>query len=128
MTYYVEPDYWVAGYAVGDSTGTLIYGSGASSATGVALSGANYTAASLRGISTGYGTVVAAGDLIAIFPGIGLNAKSSMAGAGGIRTSSSSLIEAESSVKAGGRIFWEMTAPASGTWTAIVPQAEGSGE
>lgn len=128
MTYYVEPDYWVAGYAEGDATGTFIYGSGATSATGLALAGGNYTAAHLRGIAMEQSSVVAAGDLIAVFPGVTIYGNGQMLNAGGIRTASAARITALSDTKASGRIFWEMTTPASANWVEVIPQAEGSGE
>lgn len=128
MTYYVEPDYWIAGYADGDSSGTIVYGSGLSSATGLSLAGSNYSVGSQRGILTGYSTLNSAGDLIAIFPGISLRANSTVSAAGGSTRVNSGLVSALSSTKVGGRIFWETTSPSSGVWTEIVPQAEGSGE
>lgn len=127
MTYYVEPDYWVAGYAEGDSTGALVYGYGMVSATGSTLSGANYSAKPGTQVAA-MSSVLAAGSFLQIYPGISLNSKSGTLAAGNIHAANSGLIQAQSVTKASGRIFWEMTSPASATWTTIVPQAEGTGE
>ena len=45
-----------------------------------------------------------------------------------ISNSNGALSQTHSDVRMTGRPFWELTSPASGTWTTIVPQAEGSGK
>lgn len=128
MTYYVEPDYWVAGYAEGDATGTFIYGSGTSIANGEVLTAGNYRASSFRAMTMAQSSVLVAGDYIAIFPGVNLNSVSGMFVGPNITASNVAQSTTQSSTQASGRIFWEITAPVSGTWTEIVPQAEGTGE
>lgn len=127
--YYVEPDYWTSGYAEGDLSETgLIFGAGAVSATGSALTAGNYKAGSTIQIVSAVGSFKASGSFIQTLPGINLNAKSTTVAGGNYRASNAALIKAQSEVSSGSRIFWELTTPASGTWTPIVPQAEGSGE
>jgi len=128
MTYYVEPDYWVAGYAVGDSAGGLVFASGLSSTTATILNASNVKIESFVALSNAVGTVKSGGALTQFFPGVNLNIKSSTIAASVYRTKGGAIISAQSDTKSGGRIFWEMTGPASGTWTTIDPQAEGSGQ
>jgi hypothetical protein len=128
MTYYVEPDYWFSGYAVGDSVPGTVLASGLSVANGTILSAGNYIAASNSGLSIATSSVLTGGNFIQTFPGINLNAKSNTFAAGAVTINSNgALIEAHSDSRMTGRPFWENTQPASGTWTIIVPQAEGSG-
>lgn len=129
MTYYVEPDYWSAGYAEGDYSGGLVFASGASYAASVIKAAGNYKAGQGGVVMLGTATVVAGGSYTQTFPGLNMNAKSNTFAAGAVTINSNgALIEAQSDVRMTGRPFWELTAPASGTWTEIVPQAEGSGE
>lgn len=129
MTYYVEPDYWVAGYAAGDSTGTLVFSSSVISSTGTVLSASNYISANQGIKAQAVGSVIAAGNFTQTFPGINLNAKSNAFAAGAITfNSNGALSTTTSDVRMTGRPFWENTTPASGTWTTIVPQAEGTGK
>jgi len=72
--------------------------------------------------------VLAACSLQRTYPGVNLNSKSQMAATANVNAKGAALSENFSSVKAGSRIFWENTSPASGTWTLIVPQAEGTGK
>ena len=129
MSYYVEPDYWVAGYAEGDSTGGLVYGSGAVNAVATPVIAANYTISSNGFSVSSTGLVLCGGSFVQTFPGINLNSKSETfaAGAATINSNGARII-AQSDARMTGRPFWELTTPASGTWTTIVPQAEGTGE
>lgn len=128
MAEYVEPSYWVYGYAEGDRPNDFTYGFAAAYATGTTKSAGNYKTASHREIASAKATVLAAPILISVYPGVNLNAKSSVIAASVYRTKGSGLVTAQSSTKVGGRIFWENTQPASGAWTVIVPQAEGTGK
>lgn len=127
MTYYVEPDYWFSGYAEGDSTGTIVFSAALSTATGTAKSAGSYKVGSHAELIQSTSSVLAASALIQKFPGINLNSKSATLAAASVRSSNGAFIVETSNVRASGRIFWEMTTPATGTWTTIVPQAEGSG-
>lgn len=129
MTYYVEPDYWFTGYAEGDPTGGFVFGSAASQATGLMLSAANVTYGDFGGLVLSSSTALCGGSLTQIFPGINLNSKSQSFAAGALTSNSNGgLSVARSESRMTGRPFWEITSPASGTWTAIVPQAEGTGK
>lgn len=129
MTYYVEPDYWVPGYSVDDYTPGTVLASGASYAASVVKSAGNYKAGQGGLQIVGTASVFAGGSYTQTFPGINLNAKSNTFAAGAVTINSSgALIEADTDVRMTGRPFWELTTPASGTWTAIVPQAEGTGK
>lgn len=128
-TYYVEPDYWVAGYSVDDYTPGLVFASGASYAASVIKSAGNYKAGQggLQIVATA--TVLVGGSFTQTFPGINLNAKSNTFVAAAMTSNSNgALSQTHSDARMTGRPFWELTAPASGTWTIIVPQAEGTGE
>lgn len=127
MTYYVEPDYWSAGYAEGDYSGGLVFASGASYAASVVKSAGNYRVGG-AGLVFTTSSIVAGPNFVQTFPGINLNAKSNSFAAGAVTINSTSgLITAQSDVRMTGRPFWENTQAASGTWTAIAPQAEGFG-
>lgn len=129
MSYYVEPDYWFAGYAVGDSTGGLVYGAGAVNAVGTPVIAGNYTVGQDAFLIVGTATVLAGGNFTQILPGINLNSKSNMFAAGAATLNSNgAIVKAQSDARMTGRPFWELTTPASGTWVTIVPQAEGTGE
>lgn len=129
MTYYVEPDYWEYGYAVGDPSPGLILGSGVSSSTATPLIAGNYTVASHAERMAALSVVLAGGNLTQVFPGINLNSKSQAFAAGAvISNSNGGKITAQSDVRMKGRPYWELTSPASGTWTQIVPQSEGAGK
>lgn len=128
MTYYVEPDYWVSGYAVGDSVPGTLLAAGLSSTTATIKSAGNLTASNNAARVLATATVLSGGNFTQTFPGINLNAKSNTFAAGAVTINSNgALIEAHSDCRMTGRPFWELTSPASGTWTTIVPQAEGSG-
>lgn len=127
MSYYVEPDYWVSGYAVGDSAPSTILAAGLISATATIKSSGSYTSASNASRVIATSTVLVGGSFTQTFPGINLNSKSQTFVAGNITTSSGSLVSETSDVRMTGRPFWELTSPAAGTWTLIVPQSEGSG-
>ena len=125
--YYVEPDYWQPGYSVDDYTPGTVLASGLSTATAT-IKGAGAFTASGYSISLASSTVLAGGNFIQTFPGINLNSKSATLAAGAVTINSTgALVEAHSDSRMTGRPFWELTSPASGTWTKIVPQAEGSG-
>ena len=125
--YYVEPDYWVPGYSVDDYTPGTVLAAGLCTATSSVKAAGNRTAGG-AGLTIATGTVLAGGNFIQTFPGINLNAKSNTFAAGAVTINSNgALIEAHSDSRMTGRPFWENTQPASGTWTIIVPQAEGSG-
>ena len=127
--YYVEPDYWVPGYSVDDYTPGTVLAAGASNAASVVQSAGNYKAGQGGFQIVGTASVFAGGSYTQTFPGINLNAKSNTFGAGAVTINSGgALIGAHSDVRMTGRPFWELTAPASGTWIEIVPQAEGTGE
>lgn len=129
MSYYVEPDYWVAGYAVGDSTGGLVFGSALSSATATPQVAGNYIINQTSFLSIATSAVFAGGNFTQVFPGINLNAKSNAFAAGAVTLNSNGALSITTSdVRMTGRPFWENTTPASGTWTTIVPQAEGTGK
>ena len=128
MTYYVEPDYWVSGYSVDDYTPGLVFASGASNAASLVYVNANYKAGQGGSLVLSTATVLAGGNFTQTFPGINLNAKSNTFAAGAVTINSTgALVDAHSDARMTGRPFWEMTTPASGTWTEIVPQAEGFG-
>lgn len=127
--YYVEPDYWVSGYTVDDGTGSLVFSSSVISATATVQAGANYTVAQTGVKITATATVVIGPSFIQTLPGINLNAKSNALAVGNITSKSNGgLSLTTSDVRMTGRPFWELTSPASGTWTTIVPQAEGTGK
>lgn len=128
MAEYVEPSYWIYGYAEGDRPNDFTYGYAAGYAVGTAKATGNYKTASHREISSAKATVVAAPILISVYPGVNFNVKSSTIAASVYRTKGSGLVTAQSSTKAVGRIFWEKTTSPSGVWAKVVPQAEGSGE
>lgn len=67
-------------------------------------------------------------ELYRTYPGVNLNTRSSTIVGANVRASTGGISLTGSSTKAGSRIFWENTQPVSGTWTVIVPQAEGTGE
>lgn len=127
MSYYVEPDYWSNGYAVGDSVpGTVLVAGVCTATSSVKVAGNRKAGGS--GLTLSTSTVLAGGNFIQTFPGINLNAKSNAFAAGAVTVNSNgALVEAHSDSRMTGRPFWELTSPASGTWTTIVPQAEGSG-
>ena len=127
--YYVEPDYWVPGYSVDDYTPGLVLSSSVVTATATVKAAGNYTAGQGGIVIVGTATVMAGGSYTQTFPGINLNAKSNMFAAGAITSNSNgALSQTTSDVRMTGRPFWELTSPASGTWTTIVPQAEGTGK
>lgn len=127
--YYVEPDYWVAGYTVDDGTGTLVFSSGVITAASATKAGGNYTVGQSGLKITATSTVLIGPSFTQAFPGINLNAKSNTFVAGNIISKSNGgLSLATSDVRMTGRPYWETTSPASGTWTIVVPQAEGTGE
>jgi hypothetical protein len=71
---------------------------------------------------------LAGGNFTQTFPGINLNGKSNTLAAAAITSNSNgALVEAHSESRMTGRPFWEVTAPASGTWIKVNPQAEGFG-
>lgn len=128
-TYYVEPDYWEFGYAVGDYSGTFVFGSARSSAQSTLKSAGNYTVTSHRERATATSSMLAGPILITVYPGVNLNSKSAAVVAGATTINSNAgLIEARSTSLMTGRVFWENTSPASGSWTLVVPQAEGTGK
>ena len=128
-TYYVEPDYWAPGYSVDDYTPGLVLSSGVVTATSTVKAAGNYTAGQGGIVILGTGTVYAGGSYTQTFPGINLNAKSNtFVAASIISNSNGALSQTHSDVRMTGRPFWELTSPASGTWTTIVPQAEGTGK
>lgn len=130
------------------AAGTFIKISGAaSSAASTVKSGANYvrlegalvsastsTKAAGQNLLITTSLISASGwargaiDITRVYPGVNLNAKSSMRAAIGVTRKTSATAGATSSTKAGSRIFWEQTTPAAGVWTPVVPQAAGSGE
>lgn len=125
--YYVEPDYWQPGYSVDDYTPGTVLAAGLCTATS-SVKAAGNRAAGGACLTIATGTVLAGGNFIQTFPGINLNAKSNTFAAGAVTINSNgALIEEHSDSRMTGRPFWENTQPASGTWTIIVPQAEGSG-
>lgn len=126
MSYYVEPDYWIAGYADGDYVPGTVLVAGLCSATATIKAAAIYKPSS-GGLSLTTSAVLAGGNFTQAFPGINLNSKSQVACAGNITTTNSGLVQAQSDVRMSGRPFWEMTSPASGTWVKVAPQAEGFG-
>lgn len=73
-------------------------------------------------------TVIAASTQKIVFPGINFNAKSTVLSAGSYSIIVGGKIESTSRMIGYGRPYWEVTSPASGTWTIIVPQAEGTGK
>lgn len=105
-----------------------VYLEGALSQAAVTVKAAGQNLLLASGKVTATGWVGGALELTRTYPGVNLNAKSSVLCGINIRAVSGGLVEASSSTKAGSRIFWENTTPASGAWTVIVPQAEGSGE
>lgn len=125
--YYVEPDYWQPGYSVDDYTPGTVLAAGLCTATSSVKAAGNRKAGG-AGLTIATSTVLAGGNFIQTFPGINLNAKSNTFAAGAVTINSNgALVEAHSDCRMTGRPFWELTSPASGTWTTIVPQAEGSG-
>ena len=126
MTYYVEPDYWVAGYAEGDYVPGTVLVAGVCTATS-SVKSAGILAAGGSGLTVSTSTVLAGGSFTQTFPGINLNAKSQAVGAGNYITKSGGLVSETANVRMTGRPYWEATQPASGTWVTIVPQAEGFG-
>lgn len=114
------------------STRAAIYkinlaGSRSTAATTTLASILNFkrTSATVSALSRAVTTV----NYISQYPGgINLNSKSQTLAAVTVRAVASGKTEAQASVKAASRIFWENTSPASGTWTTIVPQAEGTGK
>lgn len=165
-SYYAEPGYWDTGYTE-DITVNFVYGSAATSSTGVVIAVSNYLK-DIAGAGAGASATKAAGSFVYLdgalvgatattkavgqtifitsgvvpveswargslevkrtYPGVNLNAKSSLIAGIGVTRKTSATAGATSSTKAGSRIFWENTQPASGTWTIVVPQAEGTGE
>lgn len=125
--YYVEPDYWQPGYSVDDYTPGTVLAAGLCTATSSVKAAGNRKAGG-AGLSITTSTVLAGGNFTQTFPGINLNAKSNTFAAGAVTINSNgALIVEHSDSRMTGRPFWENTQPASGTWTIIVPQAEGSG-
>lgn len=127
--YYVEPDYWAPGYSIDDYTPGLVLSSSVVTATSTIKAAGNYTAGQGGIVVLGTGTVYAGGSYTQTFPGINLNAKSNAFAAGAVTLNSNGALSITTSdVRMTGRPFWENTTPASGTWTTIVPQAEGTGK
>lgn len=127
--YYVEPDYWQSGYSTDDYTPSIVLSAGVVTATSTVKAAGNYKAGQGGVVMLGTATIVAGGSDTQTFPGINLNAKSNtFVAASIISNSNGALSQAHSDVRMTGRPFWELTSPASGTWTAIVPQAEGTGK
>lgn len=128
-TYYVEPDYWAPGYSVDDYTPGLVLSSGVVTATSTVKVAGSYTAGQGGICVVATGTILAGGNFIQTFPGINLNAKSNTLAAGAIISNSNGARSITiSDVRMTGRPFWENTTSASGTWTIVVPQAEGTGK
>lgn len=122
----------IAGKAQGTAT-TIGAGSYVMLEGALSEGSATTLAASLRkrlssSIFDGLSTSLVAVEVYRTYPGVNLNAKSSVLAAIGVTRKTSSIIASSSSTKAGARLFWEATSPASGAWTTIDPQAEGSGK
>lgn len=127
--YYVEPDYWQPGYSVDDYVPGTVLAAGACTATGTVKSAGNYKIGQDGFVVLATGTVLAGGSYTQTFPGINLNSKSQAFAAGAVTVNSNGgRITAQSDVRMTGRPYWELTSPASGTWTQIVPQSEGAGK
>ena len=129
MSRYVEPDYWEYEYAVGDTSTPFVFGGMFSLAQAEQDSGGNYIASGHRGLLTANASLIVAPIFFSVYPGVDLNTISQAFASGSVTSASNGAIaKAHSDSRMTGRPFWELTAPASGTWTRIVPQAEGSGE